>query len=156
METLSTRDAVSEMKRQLHFLDQQLNEIQNSLGELWLVPSATLKSTRQMLVVKQRNMWPGDMQGQSINTPLDLSTHLTDPFDNVNETKTAKVKFCAYPKSSLSNENQRVSRLADRENEESWNCDEAISLYNQMYADALLSRQLQDEESTLWNRELIH
>ena len=46
------------------------------------------------------------MQGQSINIPLDLSTHLPDPFDNANETKTAEVKFCAYPKSSLGNENQ--------------------------------------------------
>ena len=47
METLSTRDAVSEMKRELHFLDQRLNKIQNSLGELQLVPSTTTKSTRQ-------------------------------------------------------------------------------------------------------------
>ena len=59
------------------------------------------------------------MQGQSTNTPLDPSTHLTDPFDNANETKTAEVKFCAYPKSSLSYENQRVSRLTDRMNEKS-------------------------------------
>ena len=66
------------MKRQLHFLGQQLNKIQKSLGELWLVPSSTPKSTRQKLVVKQRNLWPSYMQGQSINTPLDLSTHLTD------------------------------------------------------------------------------
>ena len=41
----------------------------------------------------------------------------------------------------------RVSRLPDRENEESWNYNKAISSYNQMYADSLLSRQLQDEES---------
>ena len=87
------------------------------------------------------------MQGQSINTPLDLSTHLTDPFESANETKNAEVKFYAYPSPSLSNENQRVSRLGDRENEESWNCDKAISPYNQMYADALLSRQPQDKES---------
>ena len=40
----------------------------------------------------------------------------------------------------------RVSRLTDRENEDSQNCDEAISSYNQIYADALLSRQLKDEE----------
>ena len=85
------------------------------------------------------------MQGQSVNTPLDLSTHLTDPFENVNETKTAEVKFCSCPRPSLSNENQRVSRLTDRENEESWNCNEAISSYNQMYVDTLLSRQLQNE-----------
>ena len=58
------------------------------------------------------------MQGQSINTPLDPSTYLTDHFDNANETKTAEVKFCANPKSSLINENQRVSRQPDRENEE--------------------------------------
>ena len=80
------------------------------------------------------------MQGQPTNTPLDLSTHLTDPFDNAHETKTVEVNFCAYPKSSLSSENQRVSRLTDRENEESWNCDEAIGSYNQVYADTLLSR----------------
>ena len=59
------------------------------------------------------------MQSQSIDTPLDPSTHLTDPFKNANETKTAEVKFCAYPRLSLSNENQGVSWLADRENEES-------------------------------------
>ena len=41
----------------------------------------------------------------------------------------------------------RVSRLTDRENEESQNCNEAISSYNPMYADTLLGRQLQDEES---------
>ena len=35
----------------------------------------------------------------------------------------------------------------DRQNEEIWNCNEAISSYNQMYADTLRSRQLQDEES---------
>ena len=99
------------------------------------------------MVVKQRNLWPGITQGQSINTPLDLSTHLTDPFDTASETKTVEVKFCAYPKSSLINENQRVSRLPDRENEKSWNSDKALGSYNQMYADALLSRQLQDEES---------
>ena len=55
------------------------------------------------------------MQGQSINTPLDLNAHLTDPSERTNETKTAEVKFCAYPRLSLSNKNQRVSRLADRE-----------------------------------------
>ena len=37
--------------------------------------------------------------------------------------------------------------LTDRDNKESQNCDEAISSNNQMYADALLSRQHQDEES---------
>ena len=47
VETLSPRDTVSKMKRQLHFLDQSLNKIQNSLGELQLVWSATPKSTRQ-------------------------------------------------------------------------------------------------------------
>ena len=98
------------------------------------------------MAVKQRNLWPGNMQGQSINTPLNPSTHLTDPFDNANKTKTAEVKFCAYLKSSLIYE-IRVSKLPDRENEESQNCNEAISSYNQMHADALLSRQFQDEES---------
>ena len=87
-------------------------------------------------------MWPGNVQGPLINTPLDPSTHLSDPFDNANETKTADLQFCPYPKSSLINENQRVSGLPDRENEENWNCNEAISTYNQMYADALLSRHL--------------
>ena len=92
-------------------------------------------------------MWPGDIQGQPINIPLDPSTHLTDPFDSAHETITVEDDFCVYPKSSLSNGNWRVSRLIDRENEESWNCDKAISSYNQMYADALLSGQLQDKES---------
>ena len=105
-----------------------------------LVASATPKSTRPKLVVKQRNLWPGNIQGQSINTTLDLITHLTDPFENANETETAGVKSFAYPRPSLSNENQRVSRLTDRENEESQNCDEAISSYNQTYAEALLCR----------------
>ena len=41
----------------------------------------------------------------------------------------------------------RVIRLSDWENEESQKCDKAISSYKQMYADALLSRQYQDEES---------
>ena len=85
------------MKRQLHFLGQQLNKIQNSLHELWLVPSTTPKSTRQKLVVKQRNLWPSYMQGQSINTPLDSSSYLTDPFESTNEIKTAEVMFCTYP-----------------------------------------------------------
>ena len=87
------------------------------------------------------------MQGQSTNTPKDLSTHLTDPIENANETRTAEPKFCAYSRPSLSSENQRVSRLTDRENEEKWKWNKAITLYNQMYADGLLSRQLQDEES---------
>ena len=70
------------------------------------------------------------MQGQSINTPLDPSTHLTDPFNNANETKTAEVKFCAYPKSSLINENQEsVCYLVERM--KSQNCNEAISSNNQ-------------------------
>ena len=105
----------------------------------WLV-TISPKYHPKMLVVKQRNLLPSNMQGQSINTPLDLSTHLTDPFNIANETKTVEVKFCAYPKSSPINENKRNSRLPDRENEESQNCDKAISSYNQMYADALLSR----------------
>ena len=41
----------------------------------------------------------------------------------------------------------RVSGLSGRENEDNLNCDEAISSYNQVYADPLLSRHLQDEES---------
>ena len=55
-ETLTPRDTFSEMKRQLHFLDRHLNKIQNSLGELQLVPGTTPKSTRQGLIVKQRNL----------------------------------------------------------------------------------------------------
>ena len=66
VETLSYRDTVSEMKRQLYFLDQYLNKIQNSLGELQLVPNTNPKSTRQKLVVKQRNMWPSKY-ARSIN-----------------------------------------------------------------------------------------
>ena len=87
------------------------------------------------------------MQGQPIKTPLELSTHLTDSFDNAHETKTVEVNSCAYSKSSVSNENQRVSKLTNRENEDSQNCNVAIGSHNQMYTDALLSRQLQDEES---------
>ena len=41
----------------------------------------------------------------------------------------------------------KISRLTDRENVESQNCNEAISLYNQTHPNALLSRQLQDEET---------
>ena len=51
------------------------------------------------------------MQGPSINTPWDPSKHLSDPFDNANETNTAEVQFYAYPKSSLINENEIVSGL---------------------------------------------
>ena len=40
------------------------------------------------------------MQGQSINIPLGLSTHLTDPFEYANETKTTDVKFCAHPQAT--------------------------------------------------------
>ena len=87
------------------------------------------------------------MQGPSINTPLDPSILLSDPFDYANDTKTSEVQFCAYPRSSLINKYQRVSGLPDREHEESWNCNEASSSYNQMYADTLLSRKLQDAES---------
>ena len=87
------------------------------------------------------------MHSPSIKTPLDPSTHLSDPFDNANETKTAEAQFCAYPKLCLINENQRVSGLLGRENEESWNCYEPVSSYIQMYADVLLSRQLPDEVS---------
>ena len=67
------------------------------------------------------------MQGQQIKTPLDLSTHLTDSFGNAHKTKTVEDNFCAYPKSSLKNKNQRVSRLTDRQNEESQTCDEAMA-----------------------------
>ena len=59
------------------------------------------------------------MQGQPSNTPLDPNTHLTAPFDNANEAKTEEVKFCAYPKLSLINKNQRVSKLPDGKKEES-------------------------------------
>ena len=58
------------------------------------------------------------MQGQPIKTSLNLSTHLTDSFDNAHDTKTVEDNFCAYPKSFLSNKNQRVIRLTDRDNEE--------------------------------------
>ena len=90
---MSPRDAVIEMKRQLHFLDCCLNKIQNSLSELQLVPSTTPKVIRQELIVKQRNLWPGNMQHPSIHTPLYPSTHLSDPFDNANETKNCKGLF---------------------------------------------------------------
>ena len=76
-----------------------------------------------------------------------MCTHLTDPFKNANETKTAEVKFCFFSRPSLNNEHRRISRQTDREYGESWNCNEAISSYNQTYGDALLSRQPQDEES---------
>ena len=96
-ETLTPTDAVSEMKRQLHFLDRHLNKIQNSLSELQLVPSATPKSTRQGLIVKQRNLWPDDKQGPTIDGPLNPSIYLSDPLDIANETKTKEVHFSAYP-----------------------------------------------------------
>ena len=87
------------------------------------------------------------MQGHMINASLNPSTYLTDPFNIANETKIREVHFSAYPKSSLINENQRTSKIFGRENEESQNCDIATSTYHQVYADALLSRQLQNEES---------
>ena len=118
------------MKRQLYFLDRHLNKIQNSLSKLQLVPSATPKSTRQGLIVKQRNVWPDDMQDPMIDASLNPGTYLPDPFDIANETKTKEVHFSAYPKSSLINKNQRTSELYGRENEESWNCDNATSSYN--------------------------
>ena len=77
-----------------------------------------------------------------------------DPFENANEAKTAEFKFCIYPWLSLSNKDQTVSRLANRENEESQNHEEHISSYNQLYADALLTRQLQDEESNSLEQRL--
>ena len=43
--------------------------------------------------------------------------------------------------------NQRASKLPGRENEDSWKYNNATSSYNQVYADAPLSRQLKDEES---------
>ena len=46
----------------------------------------------------------------------------------------------------------RVSKLTDMKN---WNCNEAIGSYNQMYAAALLSRQLQDEESNCLE-QIVH
>ena len=59
------------------------------------------------------------MQGPLINAPLNPSTYLlSDPFDTANETKTTEVQFCAYPKSSLINENQRANELPGRGNEE--------------------------------------
>ena len=41
------------------------------------------------------------MQGPISNPSLDLSTHLSYPFDIDNETKAKEVHFSAYPKSSL-------------------------------------------------------
>ena len=82
------------------------------------------------------------MQGQSINTPLDLSIHITNPFKNAKETRTAEVKFCAYSRLSLNNENQKVTRLTDREDVESQNCNKTIISYNQTYTTTLLSKQL--------------
>ena len=82
------------------------------------------------------------MQGQSTNTLLDLNTHPTGPFWNTNETGTAEAKLCTYFGLSPCNENQGVSRLTEGENVESQHYDESIGLYNQMYTDALLSRQL--------------
>ena len=55
------------------------------------------------------------MQGVSINTPLDPSTHLSDPFNNVNGTKTVEVQFHTYPKSCLINEiREAVGYLVER------------------------------------------
>ena len=87
------------------------------------------------------------MQGPIINAPLNPSTYLSDPFDIANETKATEAQFHAYPKLSLINEDHRASELPGRENEESQNCDNDTCSYNQVYADTLLSRQLQDEES---------
>ena len=42
---------------------------------------------------------------------------------------------------------RETSELSGRENEDTQNCKNATSSYNQVYVDALLSRQLQDEES---------
>ena len=52
-----------------------------------------------------------------------------------------------FPKLSLINKNQGTSKLLGKENEESQKCGNATSSYNQVYADAILSRQLQNEES---------
>ena len=82
-----------------------------------------------------------------INAPLNPSTYLSDPFDIANETKTKEVQFSAYPKLSLFNEHERPSELSGRENKESWKYNNTNSSYNQVYADGLLSRQLQNEES---------
>ena len=82
------------------------------------------------------------------NAYLNQSTYLPDPFNIANETKAKGVHFRTYPKSSLINENQRTSKLSGRENEESQNCDNATSSYNQVYTDALLSKEIQNEESS--------
>ena len=84
------------------------------------------------------------MQGSMIDAPLNPSRHLSDPFDIAPETRTKEVHFSAYPKSSLINKNWRTSELFGKENKESQNCDNGISLYSQVYADTLLSRQLQN------------
>ena len=83
------------------------------------------------------------MQGSVSNPPLDPTTYLLDPFNTDNKTKMKEVHFSAYPKLSVISENQKTSMLTSRENEESWKCDNATGSYNQVYGDALLSRQLQ-------------
>ena len=93
--TLTPSDAVSEMKRWPHFLDQCLNKIQNSLSELQLVSSATPKSTMQGFNSKQMNLWSGNMQGPVSNAPLIPSKYLSDPFDIAYDTKTKEVHFSA-------------------------------------------------------------
>ena len=86
------------------------------------------------------------MLGPINNPPLDATTSLLNPFDTDNETKMKEVYFSAYPKSSLIIENQKTSELTSRENEESQKCNNATDSCNQVYVDALLSRQLQNEE----------
>ena len=96
--------------------------------------------------MKQRNLWPGNMQGPLSSPPLYPGTYLSDPFDIDNETKAKEVHLSAYPKSSLSNESQKTSKLSGRQNEESQKCDNATGSYNLVYMDDLLSRQFQNKE----------
>ena len=95
---MTHRDAVSTIKRQLHFPRPTSKQDSKFTDELQLVPSATLKSIRQGLIVKQRNLGPGNMQGPVINAPLNPSTYLSDPLVIANETKTKEVQFNAYLK----------------------------------------------------------
>ena len=77
-----------------------------------------------------------------------------DPFDIDNETNTKEVHFSAYTNLSLINENQKTHELTSRQKEESQKCNNDTGSYSQVYVDALLSRQLQNEESNSLSRQL--
>ena len=65
--------------------------------------------------MKQRNLWPSNIQGPIGSQPLDPSMFLSDPFNFDNETKAKEVYFSAYPKLSLINKIQKTSELSSRE-----------------------------------------